>query len=130
METADYIRHWVTGAERDWRAAEVLLQADSFPQGLFFAHLTIEKLAKAHWIREHQNPDPPFWHDIVRILHATRVVLPPELLDTASDLTALQAESRYPDYSTNFYDQLTAPEAQSLWKRTALLREYLRERLP
>ena len=73
MTTPDFIRHWVRGAERDWHAAEVLLTAGAYSQCIFLAHLTVEKLAKAHWIREHEEPDPPMWHNITKILRTTTI---------------------------------------------------------
>ena len=130
MTTPDFIRHWVRGAERDWHAAEVLLTAGAYSQCIFFAHLTVEKLAKAHWIREHEEPDPPMWHNIGKILQLTSLVLPADEQATAVRLSALQVESRYPDYTISFFDTLSPADAQDLWNLTDSLRQFLLARLP
>ena len=129
MTTPDFIRHWVRGAERDWHAAEVLLTAGAYSQCIFLAHLTVEKLAKAHWIREHEEPDPPMWHNITKILRTTTIVLPDAERATAAELSNLQTESRYPDYTTSLFEDLTPAEAHALWNRTVTLRQFLLDRL-
>ena len=129
MTTPDFIRHWVRGAERDWHAAEVLLTAGAYSQCVFLAHLTVEKLAKAHWIKEHENPDPPMWHNITKLLRQTSVVLPDDERATAAELSNLQTESRYPDYTTSLFEDLTTTHAHALWHRTEQLRQFLLARL-
>lgn len=107
----------------------MLLAAGTYSQCIFFAHLTVEKLAKAHWIKEHEEPDPPMWHNITKILRQTSVVLPDDERATAAELSDLQMESRYPDYTTSLLEDLTATQAHALWHRSATLRQFLLDRL-
>ena len=124
------IAHWVRTAEDDWLTVEVLLSAGRYPQGLFWLHLTIEKLAKALWIKEHDPDVPPFIHSINRLLTTTSLRLTPAQLATAAELDLLQQETRYPDATSTLYDSLNADEATRLWAAATELRQCILSKLP
>ena len=66
------LRYRVRGAERDWQAAAgVLLAAGAYSQCIFFTHLTVKNMKKAHRIKEHEDPDPPMGHNIAKLLQQT-----------------------------------------------------------
>lgn len=47
--------YWHDGAVEDWQVAQTLIDNHKIRHGLFFAHLTLEKLLKAHvcrWTRD------------------------------------------------------------------------------
>ena len=69
------------------------------------------------------------WHNIAKILRQTSVVLPGAERATAAELSDLQTESRYPDYTTSLFEDLTPTEAHALWHRTVTLRQFLLDRL-
>ncbi len=46
------ISYWVRSAEHDWEAAMTLFHSGKNMHALFFAHLTIEKFLKAHWVKD------------------------------------------------------------------------------
>jgi HEPN domain-containing protein len=50
MTKSDYIEFWKISAEKDWVVAENLFSKSNYPQALFFGHLVLEKILKAHWI--------------------------------------------------------------------------------
>lgn len=41
--------YWRKGADEDWEAGKELLQNGRIRQGLFFIHLSLEKILKAHF---------------------------------------------------------------------------------
>lgn len=43
------IAHWRNGAEEDWSVAQELIERGRVRHGLFFAHLALEKMLKAHY---------------------------------------------------------------------------------
>ncbi len=58
MNIEEQIAHWRKGAEEDWEVACELVRRDRPRHGLFFAHLALKKLLKAHVIRVTGNPRP------------------------------------------------------------------------
>jgi HEPN domain-containing protein len=48
MERSEAIRFWRESSDNDWEVVISLFQNNHFMHCLFFAHLSIEKLLKAH----------------------------------------------------------------------------------
>lgn len=42
-------------AERDWASVGLLFEGNQYVHTLFFCHLVIEKLLKAHWVRDNEE---------------------------------------------------------------------------
>ena len=68
MTKRQHIDYWINTAQYDWTGAEEAYHAKRYVHCLFWAHLVMEKLAKAYWIRTHQDNIPPKIHSIVRLL--------------------------------------------------------------
>jgi len=65
---------------------------------LFWAHLTLEKLAKAHWVRTHEENIPPKVHNIVWLLEESQVEITSEDKVFLEIFYRFQLSTRYPDY--------------------------------
>lgn len=76
MTIADHIQYWLDTATQDWDTVETL-RATNPRITLVFAHWTLEKLSKAHWVREHAGAMPPASDNVADLLAATSVVLTP-----------------------------------------------------
>jgi HEPN domain-containing protein len=50
MTKQEHIDYWVNTAAEDWDTVEVLFNGKKYLHALFWAHLVLEKLAKAHWV--------------------------------------------------------------------------------
>ncbi len=48
VDILEQIKYWKDGSIDDWQAAEQLITGSKIRQGLFFAHLALEKILKAH----------------------------------------------------------------------------------
>lgn len=48
IDVAKQVAYWRVGAEEDWVVAQKLVADESVRHGLFFAHLALEKILKAH----------------------------------------------------------------------------------
>ena len=64
MDKPEIIRHWMNTAERDWQSIGLLFKGKQFVHALFFCHLVIEKLLKAHWVKDNEENTPPRIHDL------------------------------------------------------------------
>jgi HEPN domain-containing protein len=63
---------------------------------LFFAHLAIEKMLKAHLTRETRDV-PPRIHNLVRLAKLAQLNLEPDQLEFLHEFNLYQMEGRYPD---------------------------------
>lgn len=105
MTKEDYIKYWVDTAEKDWSSAEDLFKTQHFVHALFFAHLCLEKLCKAVWVKHNENNHPPRIHNLVYLLKQTNIDLSDEQIDFMLLFNDFQLEGRYPDYQQKIYSR-------------------------
>ena len=74
MTNEEHIQFWVKQVKDDFDCAEVLFQAHHYAQSLFWAHLALEKLSKAIWIKTNEGNTPPFVHNLLRLVPLTNIV--------------------------------------------------------
>ncbi len=63
MDINKQIKYWRDSAEEDISTAEILANKDRFLHALFFCHLSIEKIIKAHVVKS-TNEIPPKSHNL------------------------------------------------------------------
>ena len=96
MDIDGQVEYWKAGAAEDLAAAESLLEQGHLRHCLFFAHLALEKMLKAHVVRI-THDTPPRIHNLVRLAQwaALRPNNEQERFLRRFDL--YQLEGRYPD---------------------------------
>jgi len=52
MTKQDYSAYWKTSAAKDWKRVNLLFRHRDYVFALHCAHLVLEKLCKAHWIKD------------------------------------------------------------------------------
>jgi HEPN domain-containing protein len=67
--------------------------------GLFFAHLTLEKILKA-LICKHSQDLAPRLHNLSRLSEMTGIALETEYVDILAEMNAFHIEGRYPESLT------------------------------
>jgi len=107
MTKEEHINYWVDTAQYDWSGAEEAFIAKRFMHCLFWAHLTLEKLAKAHWVRTHEDNIPPKVHNIVWLLEQSDIDLGDEMMNFLKVFNDFQLSGRYPDYTNNIFRRCT-----------------------
>src|SRR3990172_5800483 len=90
------IEHWQSNAIEDWQVARDLIDDGRIRHGLFFVHLSLEKVLKAHVIRNTQDLAPRI-HNLVRLAQSAALEISPDYLDVLADMNAFNLEGRYPD---------------------------------
>jgi len=119
------IEYWLSGAFNDFDTAMILITNKKFVHGLFFCHLSIEKILKALLVKETGNL-PPKSHNLRYIQELAKVQVNDDEKILMSVLMKYQLEGRYPDYK---------PETPSLetinnyLNRTKALLECLKQKL-
>lgn len=77
MTRAEHLAYWRDTAADDWADVQRTIGAGAYVHGLFFAHLVIEKLSQAHWVKDNPGDHPPRIHNIVRLWQDTQLTPTP-----------------------------------------------------
>jgi HEPN domain-containing protein len=91
------IEYWQSGSQNDFETAQILLENKKYIHGLFFCHLSVEKIIKA-LIVKNSGEIPPKSHDLFYLSKLAAIELPEEQEQTAQILMKYQLEGRYPEY--------------------------------
>lgn len=97
MDLSKQIEYWLTGANDDIATAELLINNNRHIHGLFFCHLSIEKLLKAFVVKNTQEY-PPKIHNLNRLKTLAGIELSQDELTLLDILMIYQIEGRYPDH--------------------------------
>lgn len=89
----------------------------------------LEKLLKAHWVKDNEQNFPPRVHNLVSIHNQTKLNMPDEYLENMAVMNAWNIEGRYSDYTSNFYKQCTKIYSQDSIKKANEIRLWLLSRL-
>jgi HEPN domain-containing protein len=125
MGKTEIIQHWINMGERDWKSVQTLAQNSQFVHALFFAHLVIEKLLKAHWIKANVENEAPRVHDLEFLYNQTELTLKAEEVDFLSVMNSWNLEGRYQDYKDKFFKRATKSYTEEKLKRVDTLRLWL-----
>jgi HEPN domain-containing protein len=96
VDVPKQIDYWRTSSNEDFAAAESLLEKGHLRHSLFFAHLAIEKMLKAHVMRQTKEI-PPRIHNLIRLTELAKLRLDEERKEFLREFGAYQLEGRYPD---------------------------------
>ena len=129
MTKEDHIKYWTSSSEKDWEVMNDLFQLKRYVHCLFFAHLVLEKLCKAHWVKDNESNYPPRIHNLVKIISQTKNQLPEADIIFLADINKFQLEGRYPDYISNIYTITSRNVTQQYLTKTNNLRTCLTEKL-
>ena len=107
MTKEQYIDYWIDTSHNDWVTVEAMFATERYMHCLFWAHLVLEKLAKAHWVRTHEDNIPPKVHNVVWLLEESGMDLGEEMMTFINEFNKFQLSGRYPDYTNNIYRMCT-----------------------
>jgi HEPN domain-containing protein len=96
LDIEKLIAFWRHGAQEDLTVAQELLERDRIRHGLFFLHLALEKLLKAHVCRQTRDLAPRV-HNLVRLAELAALHLPESCKDTLAAMNPFAIAGRYPD---------------------------------
>ena len=129
MGKEDQIQHWVKTAELDWTTAEDLLKLKRFLHALFFFHLVLEKLLKAHWVKANTSDFPPRSHDLEFFYGNSEIELSSEDVDELRTLNSWNLERNYPDYLGKISKQADEKYTLAKYENVKRIRKCLLENL-
>ncbi len=91
-----HISHWRNGADEDFEVANQLIRSGKIRHGLFFLHLTLEKILKAHVCRNTGDIAPRL-HNLTRLAEFSGISFIAEQTDFLSEMNPFNIEGRYPE---------------------------------
>lgn len=112
VDVPKQIEYWRMCSDEDFAAAQSLLEKGHLRHSLFFAHLAIEKMLKAHVTRQTKDV-PPRIHNLVRLSEIAELSLEPEQASFLRRFDMYQLEGRYPESSHTIIDMKAAKERLS-----------------
>ena len=92
-----HILYWVEHSKEDWDSAELLFEGRKYLHALFFAHLSLEKACKAHWVKSSAGNIPPKTHNLNFLLSQTAIDLTDNQKEFLLEMNRFQIEGRYPE---------------------------------
>jgi HEPN domain-containing protein len=125
IDITKQIEHWRAGSSEDWEVASDLLEAGKIRHGLFFAHLAVEKLLKAHVCKATRDLAPPT-HNLVRLAEFAALPFTREQVDLLAEVNSFNIAGRYPDTAMLLP---TAVEAKQYFANIGELLEWLTRQL-
>ncbi len=119
------VEYWKNGAIEDWNVAQDLISQNKVRHGLFFAHLALEKLLKAHVCRHKQDLAPRI-HNLSRLAELASLALNQSQKDMLAEMNPFNLEGRYPDLLMSPPSQ---NEAEGYMRRTKEVYQWLMNQL-
>ena len=108
VDISEQVEYWRSQAREDWEVAGQLVDSGKTRHGLFFAHLALEKVLKAHVCQATQKVAPRL-HNLSRLAEMAKLELGSNQLDTLAEMNEFNMEGRYP---LSFLAAPTAGEAR------------------
>ena len=90
------ISYWLRSSMEDWTVAVELVGNRRIRHGLFFAHLALEKMLKAHVCKASGDLAPPI-HNLIMLAEKAGLALTPSQLDLLAEVNGFNIQARYPD---------------------------------
>jgi len=125
MNIEKHIAHWREGSDEDFQVARDLVESERLRHGLFFLHLALEKMLKAH-VAKTTGEVPPKIHNLVTLAGKTGLSLDSTQLDLLREFNLYQLEGRYPEHG---FPSIEAQTARTDIDKAAEILEWLKDRL-
>ncbi|GJM41101.1 MAG: hypothetical protein DHS20C20_13830 [Ardenticatenaceae bacterium] len=109
----EQIAYWRDSALEEWEVANELLTLNRIRHALFWAHLALEKMVKAH-VLHHTKHEPPKIHNLSRLVTLTHLELDQDKRHLLAEMNRFNIEGRY---SSNPIALPDAEQVQMYWSR-------------
>ena len=104
MDLQKQINYWLEGSQSDIETAEILIQKNKLPEGMFFCYLSIEKILKAIFVQSTENLAPKS-HNLFMLAEKAGIELNQDRETFYGILMKYQIEGRYPEHSVREEDK-------------------------
>jgi len=125
LDIEKQVTYWRESSFRAFRSVPVLQQEGFWSEALFWSHLAVENLLKAHVVKATRDT-PPYIHKLLRLGELAEIDLSADQLQLCEELSKYQRLARYPDEAIQEPD---AELARSLVHRAKEFHAWLLKRL-
>lgn len=101
-----WFKQWSVDSEDSLETALSLLDSKRYHHALFFCHLALEKIIKAHHVKA-KNTLPLFIHDIVLLAKRADIAFSESQMLQLAEINGFNIRARYDDYKRSFYNRAT-----------------------
>jgi HEPN domain-containing protein len=107
------VNHWRDTSEKDYQTMQNLLKSRDYSWAMFLGHLVLEKLLKAHFVKN-QRKHAFFTHDLLRLATNAGLIIDEETEEWLDDISTFNINARYDNYKQDFY-KLCTKDFANLW---------------
>lgn len=110
------IDYWINSASHDLDVSETLFENGKYDWCLFIAHLVLEKMLKAFYVKN-IGELPPRVHDLVRMANMAKIEFDEDTLEFMDAVNTFNISTRYPDEKLTFYKMCTREFTEEHFQR-------------
>lgn len=122
------IAYWINSANHDLDVAETLFQSGKYDWCLFIAHLVLEKILKAFYVKN-TGKLPPRIHDLVRMVNMAAIEFDEDTLEFMDAVNTFNISIRYPDEKLKFYKMCTREFTEEHFHRIKEIYKWLLQKI-
>ncbi len=127
-EISKIVQYWTKTAEHDYETMLALFRIKRYSDSLFFGHIILEKILKAHVVK-HTKKQAPYIHDLVRLASIAKLELENDVLLFLNQVNDFNIRARYPEYKFQFYKTCTKKFADKHLKQIIKIYKDLCQRI-
>ncbi len=125
MNKQEHIKWWIKTSAHDWKAVQNMIKSKNYVHALFFSHFVLEKLLKAHWIKDNEGNHPPKIHNLQFLASKIKLEFSEEDKNFFGQMNAFQLEGRYPEYKSDIYSRYKLRQTKPIIERVDKIRKWL-----
>jgi len=107
INIAKSIQYWIKTSEHDYETMQGLFKIRRYADSLFYGHIVLEKILKAHVVKA-SGKEAPRIHNLVVLAKLSGIEFSQEDLEFLATINRFNMRARYPDIKLNFYKLSTA----------------------
>jgi HEPN domain-containing protein len=125
---SELIEYWAKSSKMDIEAALDLYKTKKYPHCLFFAHLSVEKLLKALFVKT-KKKHSPITHNLMLLAKESNLELSELQVEQLAEINTFNIEARYPDEKFKFYKKCTPEFTEKYMKVIEEMLNWLKKKL-
>lgn len=114
------ISYWEKTAQHDYDTMVALFENKRYSDSLFYGHIVLEKILKAHVVRKTKN-QAPYIHNLLTLKNLASLQLLNEEIDLLDIVNNFNIRARYPEQRLEFYKRCTKRYAEKYIRQINLL---------
>ena len=122
------VAYWKEGADYDMGAAADIFATGRYPYVLFMAHMALEKLLKAIYVKR-TGHHAPRTHSLTLLARKLKGEMPKDILEDLAGYAGFHIQTRYPDYMYEYYDYCTEEYTRKTLEQMREVYQWLKRRL-